>query len=102
MLEHLYVRYFKPAVANTNQPSSSTTQYFANKKDCFSNMFGNVTNQQYFPDNSDQSFFQSKAGSSDNLMIRSCSIPESLAAEWELDANSHSYGNRYGIINHFA
>ena len=33
---------------------------------------------------------QSLSSSSDHLMIRSCSIPESLAAEWETSTSSAS------------
>lgn len=66
LCEHLYVRYIREAV-KTKAEGPRSQYYSATKKDsCFSALRNTLS-----------------SGSTDNLMIRSCSIPESLAAEWE-------------------
>ena len=66
LCEHLYVRYIREAV-KTKAVAGKSHYYSATKKDnCFSALRQTLS-----------------SGSTDSLMIRSCSIPESLAAEWE-------------------
>ena len=66
LCEHLYVRYIREAV-KTKAGGSRSQYYPPTKKDsCFSALRNTLS-----------------SGSTDSLMIRSCSIPESLAAEWE-------------------
>ena len=64
LCEHVYVRYIREAVRS--KTTHKTQYYAANKESCFSVLRKTLN-----------------SGSTDSLMIRSCSIPESLACQWE-------------------
>ena len=80
--EHVYVRYIRKAVTQTHKKGQNSR-----KTNCFSVLRRVIIEHSvvveiiFFP--------QSFSHSTDSLMVRSCSIPESLACEWE--ANSGSY-----------